>query len=278
MTYNDLLKKGKSLINKYSLEPSVAHLFLLKYSGLSHSNIILHLNETVDQSVIDKFLWAIDEYTLKKRPPQYIMNEQDFFGRTFYVNEDVFIPRWETEELVEHVLAYIDNNFEGKMIDIIDIGTGSGCIPITLALETHNANIYAIDISEKALNIAQKNSDKLAANVTFIHSDLFKQVNGKFDIIVSNPPYIEDDGFIGVTVDKEPAVALYGGTKGLDFYERIFKEAHLYVKDQFLIALEHGYDQKDAIKALALKYFKDVTITHIKDSSDHDRITFIERT
>lgn len=278
MTYNALLKKGENIIKKHNLEPNVAKIFLMKYSGLSHSKIILHLDDKVDVSIIDKFLWAIDEYTLKKRPSQYIINEQDFYGRTFYVNEDVFIPRWETEELVERVIYYIDDYFEGKNIKILDIGTGSGCIPITLAKETENTEIIAIDISEKALKIAQKNSENLNADVKFILSNLFTNVVDKFDIIVSNPPYIKTKGFIGETVDKEPALALYGGAEGLDIYEKIFKEAHEHLNERFLIALEHGFDQKDAIKTLALKYFKNVVITQFEDSSGTDRMTFIERT
>ncbi len=277
MTYNDLVKKAKDIILKHDLEPNVAKLFILKYSNLSHSDIILSLNSEVDQSIVDKVMWAVHEYAIKKRPPQYIINEQDFYGRTFYVDENVFIPRWETEELVSHVIDYINEYYNDKTIDILDIGTGSGCISITLAKETNKSNIIAIDISEKALTIAQKNSENHEANVRFIASDLCSNIQGKFDIIVSNPPYIPNKGFIGTTVDKEPALALYGGDLGIDIYKRIFKECRAHLNDKFLVALEHGRDQSHLIKALALKYFDDITITHIKDSSGKDRFTFIER-
>ncbi|MGI6360487.1 MAG: peptide chain release factor N(5)-glutamine methyltransferase [Acholeplasmatales bacterium] len=277
MTYKELLKKGYEEISKNNLEKNAAKLFLMKYSNKNYNEIILNYENEVDKNVEKSFLNALNTYVNKRIPPQYITNEQDFFGRTFYVNENVLIPRWETEELVFHVIKYIKANFKEKNLKILDIGTGSGCIAITLALELENAKITAIDISENALNIAQKNGEKLHSNVNFIKSDLFKNIKDKFDIIISNPPYIKENDEIGVCVDKEPKTALYGGILGIDFYDKILKEASSFLEDKFLIAFEHGFDQRDLIKKLVKKHLKDVMIKEIKDSSGKDRIIFIER-
>lgn len=277
MTYKELLKKGYEKISKNNLEKNAAKLFLMKYSNKNYNEIILNYENEVDKNVEKSFLNALNTYVNKRIPPQYITNEQDFFGRTFYVNENVLIPRWETEELVFHVIKYIKANFKEKNLKILDIGTGSGCIAITLALELENAKITATDISENTLNIAQKNSEKLHSNVNFIKSDLFKNIKDKFDIIISNPPYIKENDEIGVCVDKEPKTALYGGILGIDFYDKILKEASSFLEDKFLIAFEHGFDQRDLIKKLVKKHLKDVMIKEIKDSSGKDRIIFIER-
>ncbi|NMA05264.1 MAG: peptide chain release factor N(5)-glutamine methyltransferase [Acholeplasmataceae bacterium] len=277
MTYKELLKKGYDEISKNNLEKNAAKLFLMKYSNKTYNEIILNYANEVTKDVEISFLNAINEYINKKTPPQYIINEQDFYGRTFYVDENVLIPRWETEELVFHVIKYIKENFKGKTLKILDIGTGSGCIATTLALELENVKITATDISEKVLSIAQKNSERLCANnIEFVISDLFKNVKDKFDIIISNPPYVKDNEKIGECVDKEPKTALYGGILGVDFYDRILKEVSHYLEDKFLIAFEHGFDQKILIKNLIKKHLKDVKIKEIKDSSDKDRIIFIE--
>ena len=146
MTYKELLKKGYDEIIKNNLEKNAAKLFLIKYSNQTYNEIILKYENEVDKNVESSFLNAINEYVNKKIPPQYIINEQDFYGRTFYVDEDVLIPRWETEELVFNVIKHIKENFKEKTLKILDIGTGSGCIAITLALELENAKITAIYI------------------------------------------------------------------------------------------------------------------------------------
>ncbi len=277
MTYKELLKKGYEEISKNNLEKNAAKLFLMKYSNKDYSEIILNYDNEVEMDVKKSFLNALNEYVNKRIPPQYITNEQDFYGRKFYVDENVLIPRWETEELVFHVIKYIKNNFKEEEIKILDIGTGSGCIAITLALELENSKITAIDISEKALIIAQKNSERMNTNVSFIKSDLFKNVKDKFDIIISNPPYVKDEDEIGICVDREPKAALYGGTLGINFYDKILKEVSSFLEDKFLIAFEHGFDQKELIKELVKKHLKDVNIKEIKDSSGKDRIMLIVR-
>ena len=245
----------------------------MHYADISVQELYLRLVQEVDVDLIEQFNQGLGLYINEKQPLQYITGKQAFYGHEFYVNEDVLIPRWETEELVERLIIYIDITFSDKKLDILDIGTGSGCI----AVETSNSNVVATDISEKALKIAQKNNEKLETNVKFLVGDLFEPVkNMSFDLIVSNPPYIPNGEAIGPTVIHEPEVALYGGNKGLDFYERIIRESKNYINPHGLIAFEHANNTKAELAELALKYYPNAKVTQFQDLSKRDRFTFIE--
>ncbi|MDD4203770.1 MAG: peptide chain release factor N(5)-glutamine methyltransferase [Acholeplasmataceae bacterium] len=277
MTYKALLKQAEKDIDKANLEKDVAKFLIMHYADISVQELYLRLDQEVDVDLIEQFNQGLGLYINEKQPLQYITGKQAFYGHEFYVNEDVLIPRWETEELVERLIIYIDITFSDKKLDILDIGTGSGCIAVTLAKETSNSNVVATDISEKALKIAQKNNEKLETNVKFLVGDLFEPVkNMRFDLIVSNPPYIPNGEAIGPTVIHEPEVALYGGNKGLDFYERIIRESKNYINPHGLIAFEHAYNTKAELAELALKYYPNAKVTQFQDLSKRDRFTFIE--
>lgn len=277
MTYKELLNRAIKRIEEAGLEETVAKLLLIHYTKESLANIYANLNEKASEDVIKKFNEGLDLYVLKEIPLSYITGTQDFFGYEFIVNEDVLIPRRETEELVERVIYYIEDNLIDKNIEVLDIGTGSGCIAITLDKELENINVTAIDISEKALNVAISNNDKLKTNVNFLLGNLYEPVEEKkFDIIVSNPPYIKNDGFIGRTVKHEPKVSLYGGDDGLDFYKKIINGAKNHLKSNGVIAFEHGYNMARELEEIALNEFPQATVTLYKDLSSYDRITFIE--
>lgn len=277
MTYKALLKQAEKDIDKENLEKDVAKFLIMHYADISVQELYLRLDQEVDVDLIEQFNQGLGLYINEKQPLQYITGKQAFYGHEFYVNEDVLIPRWETEELVERLIIYIDITFSDKKLDILDIGTGSGCISVTLAKETSNSNVVATDISEKALKIAQKNNEKLETNVKFLVGDLFEPVkNMSFDLIVSNPPYIPNGEAIGPTVIHEPEVALYGGNKGLDFYERIIRESKNYINPHGLIAFEHAYNTKAELAELALKYYPNAKVTQFQDLSKRDRFTFIE--
>jgi release factor glutamine methyltransferase len=277
MTYKALLKQAEKDIDKENLEKDVAKFLIMHYADISVQELYLRLDQEVDVDLIEQFNQGLGLYINEKQPLQYITGKQAFYGHEFYVNEDVLIPRWETEELVERLIIYIDITFSDKKLDILDIGTGSGCIAVTLAKETSNSNVVATDISEKALKIAQKNNEKLETNVKFLVGDLFEPVkNMRFDLIVSNPPYIPNGEAIGPTVIHEPEVALYGGNKGLDFYERIIRESKNYINPHGLIAFEHAYNTKAELAELALKYYPNAKVTQFQDLSKRDRFTFIE--
>lgn len=235
-------------------------------------------NEITDDKVVE-FYSLLDEY-LNDKPLQYILGYETFFGRDFIVNENVLIPRYETEELVENILYKIDDYFENEAnISIVDIGCGSGAISISLDLEESKANVSASDISVDALKVAQENNERLNANVTFYHGDLlqpFIDNKMKFDILVSNPPYIPVEETIDNSVkENEPHVALFGGSDGLYFYRKILKDAKLILNDKALLAFEIGYDQAQSLAQEVEKYFENTPYEIVKDLNGKDRMLFI---
>lgn len=277
MTYRTLLNKAIKRIELTELETEAAKWLLMHVSNLTPAQFYLAFNEEVTPEVEARFMSGIERY-LNYVPIQHIIGYQTFYGYDFIVNEDVLIPRRETEELVEQVLYYYDDHFQGQKIDLCDIGTGSGCIAITLSKEEPNLNVVAADISAKALVVAKQNNDKLGANVRFFEGDLLSPLKGmKFDIIVSNPPYIPNQEDVAKIVKThEPNIALFGGDTGLIFYERILKDAKNYLKEKGLIAFEHAYDKRQELYDLAKHYYPQANIIQLKDLSGKDRMTLIE--
>ena len=209
-------------------------------------------------------------------PVQYIIGDVDFYGNIIKVNKNVLIPRRETEELVEKTIEYIKKLFPNQNISMLDIGTGSGCIPITLKKHFPNSNISAVDISEDALKVAVDNSLSNNVNINFIQSNLFENVSGKYHCIISNPPYIkEDEEIMDIVKNNEPHLALYAPNEGLYFYEEILKEANKYLEDKFIIAFEIGETQGQDILAIAGKYFPTSKLLLEKDLQHLDRFVFI---
>lgn len=205
---------------------------------------------------------------------QYIVGNVDFYGFTFKVNKDVLIPRFETEELVEKTVNYIKKIFDEK-VDILDIGTGSGCIAITLK-KLIKSNVDAVDISSKALDVAKYNAKENNVNVNFIESNMLDKVDKKYDVIISNPPYIAfDEEIMDVVKNNEPHIALYAKNNGLYYYEEIIKIAKNNLKDKFIIAFEIGRTQGDYLKNYAKKYFENALIKVEQDASKNDRFLFI---
>ena len=209
-------------------------------------------------------------------PVQYIVGDVDFYGNIIKVNKNVLIPRRETEELVEKTGEFIKKLFPNKEISIIDIGTGSGCIPITLKKHFPTSNVSAVDISEEALKVAVDNSKSNDVEINFIHSNLFENVSGKYHCIISNPPYIkEDEEIMDIVKNNEPHLALYAPNEGLYFYEEILKEANKYLEEKFIIAFEIGETQGQDILAIAGKYFPQSKLILEKDLQHLDRFVFI---
>lgn len=209
-------------------------------------------------------------------PLQYIVGDTDFFGSTFKVNKNVLIPRPETEELVEYTLQLVKNIFPKKNLCILDIGTGSGCIPITLKKQIPSANVNAVDISKEALNVAKENAILNNVEVNFIESNIFSNVKGNYDLIISNPPYIrEDEPIMDIVKNNEPHLALYAPNNGLYFYEAITSSAHNYLNDKFIIAYEIGEEQGLEVVSIAEKYFPNAKVILKKDIRGFDRFVFI---
>ena len=212
----------------------------------------------------------------KGEPVQYIIGDVDFYGNIIKVNKNVLIPRRETEELVEKTLEKIKKIFPERNINIIDIGTGSGCIPITMKKFLPNSNISAVDISQDALKVAVDNSKINNTDINFIHSNLFEKVSGKYHCIISNPPYIkENEEIMDIVKNNEPHLALYAPNDGLYFYQEIIKEASKYLEEKFIIAFEIGETQGQEIINIAKKYFPNSNIILEKDLQHLDRFVFI---
>lgn len=230
-----------------------------------------------NQDYLKKYYKGNIEEALKKLeegiPVQYIVGNVNFYGLELSVNENVLIPRFETEELVSKTINYLDKD----NLKILDIGTGSGCIAITLSKKTNNF-ITAVDISKEALEVARSNALQNGVDVEFYESDIFSNVDGKFDVIISNPPYIdESDEVMDLVYNNEPHLALFAPNNGLYFYEEILKNAKNYLNDDYLIAFEIGYTQGEAIKSLAIKYLNPSFISIEDDIQGKNRFVFIKK-
>lgn len=207
-------------------------------------------------------------------PVQYIVGNVNFYGNEIKVNKNVLIPRFETEELVEYTISYIKKMFKEK-INIIDLGTGSGCIAITLKKKI-NSNVSAIDISKEALEVAKENAKKNKVEIDFIQNDMLDNISNKFDVIISNPPYISKNEEIQDIVRKnEPSLALYADNEGLYYYEKIIKQAKKNLKEKFIIAFEIGYMQGEKIKKIAEQNYPKAEVVLKKDLQGKDRFIFI---
>lgn len=205
-------------------------------------------------------------------PVQYIIGNVNFYGNKIKVNKNVLIPRFETEELVNYTSKLIKDG-----IDILDIGTGSGAIAITLKKLFPNSKVTGIDISKEAISQAKQNAKDNKTEITFIESDLFQNVKGKYDLIISNPPYIsEDEEIEDIVKNNEPHIALYAKNNGLEYYEKILKDIKHYLKENTIIAFEIGYKQKEAITKISKKHLPNHKVECIKDIQKKDRFLFIK--
>lgn len=235
---------------------------------LSRTDIFFNLNKTVPKDIEIKIDEIYESYS-KDYPINYLIGKKNFYGRDFYLEEGVLIPRFETEILIENILSL---NVDFK--NILDIGCGSGIISITLALEIKKSKVLGVDISPKAVYVSNRNKELLnAGNSEFKESNLFSSIGGeKFDLIVSNPPYInrEDMKMLYERVKKEPELALFGGEDGLDFYKAIIENSHQYLNENGYIAFEIGYDQGEPLEGL-LSNNEYTDINLIKDYNGFDR-------
>lgn len=311
MKLQELIQNSKHELDSLNIEEADIKLkILIEYVfKISKEKLILKYKDEINNKKVEEF-----RKLLKKLengiPIQYIINNQEFMGLNFYVDEDVLIPQPDTEVLVEEVIKYCnelrnnepkdketnkdykeniekepiinkeDKNINKKTIKILDLCTGSGIIGISIYKYLENVEIYASDISQKALNIAEKNTNLNNAKINFINSDMFENIHIKdFDIIVSNPPYIESKVIKSLSkeVQNEPKLALDGGEDGLKFYRSILENAKDYLRKNGAIFLEIGYDQKEKIEEI-LKSYKIYKETKcIKDFGGNNRVIIIKK-
>lgn len=231
--------------------------------------IRVHYLDNVDERSVERFKNNIQNF-FEGMPIQYINNKAYFMGLEIYVDENVLIPRCDTEILVEEIIKIVKKD---SLIKILDLCTGSGAIAISLKKYLNNIEIIASDISDKALMVAKKNASKIGVDVKFIESDLFNNINGKFDLIVSNPPYIKK--FVIPSLDKqvrnEPILALDGGKDGLDFYRKISYDAKRFLNNNGYLCFEIGYDQRKEVEDILLQNGY-INIYSKKDYGGNDRI------
>lgn len=280
-TVKELIKQAESRLDDSNKDVNVAKVLFYHLANKEPHELYLMYDEEVDKDLEKQFLMGMEEY-YNGRPIQYIKGVETFFGRDFKVNENVLIPRYETEELVENILYRIDDYFSGyKNITLCDVGTGSGAIAISLALEEPKLKVYATDISDLALTVAKENANNLKADVEFLAGDMLQPLiekNLKVDVFVSNPPYIPQEQEIEAVVkDNEPHVALFGGNDGLYFYRKIFEGVNELLNERALLAFEMGFDQRKLMEEALQKYFPNDPYEIIKDINGKDRMLFIYR-
>ena len=279
MKIEEVLKEGKRILNKNNVEDAnlIARILLEFVLKIDRNQLLIKQEQEVDIEKEKEYNLAIEKI-MQGVPLQYITNSQEFMELNFYVDENVLIPQPDTEILVEEVIKIVSK--ENK-INILDICTGSGCIGISLANAVTNAKITMSDISKNAIEIAKKNAKEndVIERIKFIESDMFENIEGKFDIIVSNPPYIETDviNTLSREVQNEPIIALDGGKDGLIFYRKLINEAPKYLNDEGYLCMEIGYDQKEKVIELAKKVDVFKEIKSVKDLSGNDRVIICKK-
>lgn len=269
MKVEDLIVYGKEYIHS-----DYVKMLLGDILNLNPLELLNHLDDYVEEDKVE--LFKKEMKSLKEgKPIQYVLGHVNFFGNKFYVNKNVLIPRYETEELVEKTIEYI-NKYFNEPIDIIDLGCGSGVIGLTLEKKVSTKSVDLIDISKEALEVTKQNIKQLNSKANTIESNFFENIEKKYDVIISNPPYIKTNEEIeNIVKENEPHLALYAGEDGLDCYKEILKNIKPHMKDKCIIAFEIGADQKEDIINLINKYLDNVRIETKKDLSERDRMIFI---
>ena len=281
MKIKDILKNAIENLKQSGIEEASlkAKILLSHILGITKEKLIINGENEINDKISKLYLEKI-ELLKNHEAIQYIINNQEFMGFDFYVDNNVLIPQPDTENLVEEVLTIINSlkkEFKEKNMYVLDLCTGSGAIAISLSkiLDSNRILVYGSDISDKALKIAEENAMQNCSKVVFLKSDIFKNINEsyKFDIIVSNPPYIETKTIEGLSeeVRKEPHIALDGGEDGLYFYKQIINNAKKYLNPNGYLAFEIGYNQKKLVEDLLEKNgYKNIYSK--KDLSGNDRV------
>lgn len=277
MQVKRVLEEAVKILKDNNIDEAIikAKIVLCMVLKIEKEYIIINDSKEMAKEDEEKYFQYINK--LKNGIPlQYITNNQEFMKLNFFVDENVLIPRADTEILVEEVIS-LANDDKNK---ILDVCTGSGAIAVSLAKYIKNSNVMAIDISKEALKIAEKNAFNNNVNIKFIESDLFNNLEeNDFDIIVSNPPYIRENVIneLSIEVKHEPKIALDGGKDGLDFYRKLSSESYKYLKEDGYLCLEIGYDQKKEVIEILKNEKKYKNIYSKKDLFGNDRIIIAQK-
>ncbi|RHW40206.1 peptide chain release factor N(5)-glutamine methyltransferase [Neobacillus notoginsengisoli] len=280
----EALNWASSFLKEAGREEFAGEVLLRHSAGWDRTRLFTEMREDLPSGIWERFEEMVRQHA-EGKPVQYIIGHEEFYGRPFLVNEEVLIPRPETEELVEGALKRIRKLFgEADGLGLADIGTGSGAIAISMKLEEPKLNVTATDIAEESLKVARENASRLGADVEFVHGDLlqpFLASRSKFDIILSNPPYIPDDDITSmsdVVTEHEPHRALFAGSDGLDFYKRFMAELPAVLNERALVGFEIGAGQGEAIASFCKKTFPTAEVEVVNDINGKDRMVFVELT
>lgn len=274
MTIKEALIDAIYILKQSNIENPVqiSKVVLASVLHKSKEYILMNDKQILADKLYDELMEKINRIS-KGTPMQYVTNKQEFMGMEFYIDENVLVPRPDTEILVEEAISIIKNNNQKSVLDMC---TGSGAIAVSIAKYTNVDKVYAVDISKDALDVAIKNAIKneVENKIKFINSNMFENIDidPKFDMIVSNPPYIETKIIptLSKQVQKEPYIALDGGDDGLDFYRNLATNAKKYLADNGVLALEIGYNQRAAVINLFKNKF--INVYCKKDLSGNDRV------
>ena len=279
MNRRQAITKACLLLRRQGKEESLARFLLMYILDESPHLFSNNLSEQISKEIEDKYFSLIEKHIKEDVPLSHLVGFEYFYDRKFKVTKDVLSPRMETEELIYKVIEYVKANNKNNL-KILDLCTGSGIIAITLKKELDEIliDVVASDISEEAIEVAKENAQYHDTDVRFIQSDIFNNIDDKFDIIVSNPPYIDrkDEVTMQDNVLKyDPHLALFAEEEGMYFYRKIIEQAKDYLKENGVMFFEIGYDQKDKIIKLSKKngYLAQV----YKDINNRDRMAFLVR-
>ncbi|MEH6889899.1 peptide chain release factor N(5)-glutamine methyltransferase [Bacillus sp. JJ864] len=281
MRVYEALKWASSFLREHGRDENAGEIVLCHVLKTNRTGLMMNMREELTAEQERTFVDFIHKH-VAGIPVQYLIGYEMFYGRSFFVNEEVLIPRPETEELVLGVLTRIRRKFGDKDVHVADIGTGSGAISITLALENPHLHVYTVDIATESIEVARKNAAELEANVTFYHGDLlspFQETKQKLDVVVSNPPYIPEEdwrGLSSVVKEHEPKRALVGGEDGLDFYRRFMEELPKVLQEEAIVAFEVGVGQGEDVRALLQETFPHAHVEVVFDINGKDRMVFAE--
>ncbi|WP_230500049.1 peptide chain release factor N(5)-glutamine methyltransferase [Sutcliffiella rhizosphaerae] len=282
MKVYEALNWASSFLKTNERDENAGELLLRHHMKMDRAQLFSRMQELLPMEMQSSFVFSVHKH-VAGIPVQYLMGKEEFYGRNFFVSEEVLIPRPETEELVVGVLERISKHFPtDEKINVVDVGTGSGAIAVTLALENSRLSVQATDIAGESLEVAMDNAEALQAEVEFLQGDLllpFIEQEIKVDVVVSNPPYIPEQEYKGLSTvvkDFEPYRALVGGVSGLEFYERFMEELPQVLKDRAIVAFEVGMGQGEAVKMLLEKTFPQASVEVVLDINGKDRMVFAE--
>ncbi|WP_242284047.1 peptide chain release factor N(5)-glutamine methyltransferase [Bacillus cereus] len=281
MRVYEALKWASSFLQENGRDENAGEIVLCHVLKVNRTGLLMNMREEITEEQEKSFTEFIHKH-VEGIPIQYMIGYEMFYGRSFFVNEEVLIPRPETEELIVGVLERIERHFGDEKLHVADIGTGSGAISITLALENKNLHVYTVDIAQESIEVAKENAKVLGAEVTFYHGDLlspFHKTGQKLDVVVSNPPYIPEEDWRGlspVVKEHEPKRALVGGEDGLDFYRRFMEELPNVLQKKAIVAFEIGVGQGEDVKRLLQQAFPHAHVEVVFDINGKDRMVFAE--